>query len=163
MSETGERLIVTLRERGEAFATYAGSLSDEAFHRHPAVEAWSAAELAGHVSEFPETFARQAVALAANPGAPVHRFPEDPGRLAALARLEGATPTQAADRVRTTIDLAVSLIEPISEPGWQAEGRRVVDGSTVTARQLIERFVIGHLEMHLAQAREVAGDSKRPL
>ncbi len=159
MSETGREMAAPLREHGDAFADFIASLPTEAFHRRPSEDAWSAAELAGHVSEFPETFARQAVALAASPGAPVHRFPEDPGRLAALARLAGATPSEAAERVRATIALAVSLIEPISEQGWQAEGRRVVDDSTVTTRLLIERFVVGHLQVHLAQAREAAGET----
>ena len=154
-SETGASLSATLRSRAEAFASFIEGLDEARFHHHPGPDEWSAAELAGHVSEFPVTFARQAAALARNPGMAVHREPTDPGRIAAIARLQGAGPRQSAAIVRGAAEEAASFIEPIEEVAWALSGVRP-DGEVVTAKLLIERYAIGHLAMHLAQAQAAA-------
>ena len=155
-SETGAGLAAALRAQAEAFAAFIESLDDARFHAPPGPDDWSAAELAGHVSEFPVTFAHQVVALAAAPGMRIHREPTDPGRLAAIARLGGAGPRQAAAIVRGAAEEAAALILGLDEPAWAVTGVRP-DGEVVTAKLLVERYAIGHLVMHLAQAEAAAG------
>jgi DinB superfamily len=93
---TTEELLESLERAGEEYAQFIEGQSPEAFHRRPGPDEWTAAELTGHVSEFPATFADQARRLASSPGAPLGRTLDDPGRLAALARLAGAGPPEAA-------------------------------------------------------------------
>jgi hypothetical protein len=149
-----EALIGSLEEAGEAFARLIEGLSPAEFGYRASADDWSPAELAGHVSEFPETFSLQAVHLAQHPGADVHRSQDDPGRLAAIARLQGAGPAEAAALVRQTIADACARLRTIAPGGWESTGRRVVNGEVVTTRQLVEYIVLGHVRMHLAQARE---------
>lgn len=160
MAETGEDLAGAVREAGEAFASFIAGLSDEAFHRRPAAEEWSAAELAGHAAEFPVTFAKQAAELAVQPGTRLGRQLDAPGRLAAIERLQGARPVEAAALVLAAAGEAATLLAGISPEGWDAEGARVVNGESITARALVETFVLGHLRLHLAQARAAAKASE---
>ena len=141
---------------GEAFAAYIESLSTEAFHRRPEPEAWSAAELSGHVVEFPVTFARQCAVVAAEPGRAIGRNLDDPGRLAAIRTLQGRGPAEAAAAIRATMAVAVETLRNIPAAGWEAVGRQP-DGSDVAVRVIAEWRIAGHLVMHLEQARVAAG------
>ena len=158
MSEpTPGSLIERVRADGESFAAFIETLDEARFCRRPGVDEWSAAELAGHVCEFPLTFARQAVELAAHPGMDVHRHPDDPGRLAALERLQGAGPVDAAGRVRAAIAEAVGLLAAIPEDAWANEGVRVVNGEAMPLHRVVSMLIVGHVGMHLDQAKAAAG------
>lgn len=126
-------------------------MTPAAFHVRSGPDTWSAAEIAGHASEFPVTFAGQALALSKSPGMTLGRQLDDPGRLAAVARLGNATPAQAADMVRETARQAAALVEQITPAGWAVAGTRVVNGEAFTVRQVIEMLIVGHLAAHLAQ------------
>lgn len=151
-----ETLVAQLAPLGEEYAAFIETLSDEAFHRRPAPEEWTAAELTGHVAEFQETFSTQALKMAGNPGLPLGRTLDDPGRLAAVARLAGAGPRDAATAVREGNRRAIETIRQISPDGWQAPGHHRVLGD-VTAQRVVEQFVIAHLRTHLEQARKTVG------
>src|SRR5256885_1980215 len=84
------------RQAGEAYASFVEVLSEEQFRRRPAPDEWTAAEITGHVSEAPLTFANHARRLAAEGGGKAGRPPEDPGRLAAVARLANRGPKEGA-------------------------------------------------------------------
>ena len=142
---------VRIRELGETIASAVETMTPAAFHARTAPDAWSAAEVAGHASEFPVTFARQALALSKSPGMMLGRQLDDPGRLAAVARLGDATPAQAAAMVRGATQESAALIEQIAPEGWDAAGTRVVNGEPFTVRQVIEMLIVGHLSGHLAQ------------
>lgn len=151
---TSVELIDLVAVRGEAFATFIEGLDEASFRRRPAEAAWSAAELAGHVSEFPRTFALDAARLAANPGAGVGRNLDDEGRLAALGRIGDRSPAEAAELVREAIAAASAVLGAIPGDGWAVEGVRVVNGEVIAVSKLIETFVAGHLALHLKQAQE---------
>ncbi|MBI5949123.1 MAG: DinB family protein [Chloroflexi bacterium] len=153
---SSEEAIATTLATGEAFAAFIETLSDEAFHRRPEPEAWSAAELSGHVAEFPATFARQCALVAAEPGRAIGRNLDDPGRLAAISTLEGRGPVEAAAAIRATIAAAVETLRSIPAAGWDAVGRQP-DGSDVAVRVIAEWRIAGHLVMHLKQARAAVG------
>ncbi|MFN0145702.1 MAG: DinB family protein [Dehalococcoidia bacterium] len=121
---------------------------------HP-VDEWALANLAGHVAEFPLTFARQAARLAAEPGAGIHRMPDDDGRLAGISRASGSTPEEAASRIRAVASEAAGIIRGLGPAALAVTGRRVSGDEELTAAQFLERYVIGHLGMHLQQAREM--------
>lgn len=155
-SADSARYAARVRELGEQFATAVAPLDRERFHRRPAPDAWSIAEISGHMAEGPLTFATQARALAENPGMPLGRNLDDPGRLAAIARLGNATPAQAAAMIRECSANAAVLIESIDDKGLDASGVRVANGERFSARQVVEALVIEHLEGHLAEVRKLA-------
>jgi DinB superfamily len=142
-----------IRDLGESIAAVIEGLGDEAFHARATPEGWSAAEVTGHASEFPVTFATQAVALARTPGLRLGRTLTDPGRLAAAARLGDATPQQAATIVRDSAVESARLVETIPADGWDAVGIRVMNGERFAVREVVEELIIRHLEGHLAQIR----------
>lgn len=154
---SGHDLVAALRAAGAAYAAFIEGLDAASFHRKPADDGWSAAELTGHVSEFPRTFALDAARLAANPGAGVGRNLDDEGRLAALGRVGNRRPEGAAALVRATMEEAAAILGAIPADGWAVEGVRVVNGEAITAAKLVEMFVVDHLRLHLEQARQAAG------
>src|SRR3954453_6061482 len=86
MTSTSE-LIAEIEQVGEAYASFVQTLSEQQFRQRPDPNEWTVAEITGHVSEAPLTFANHARVLAEQGGGPAGRPPEDPGRLAAVARL----------------------------------------------------------------------------
>ena len=140
-----------IRELGEFIASAVESMTPAAFHARSGPDAWSAAEVAGHASEFPVTFATQALALSNSPGMKLGRQLDDPGRLAAVARLGDATPAQAAEMVREATRQSAALVEQITPVGWDVAGTRLVNGEPFTVRQVIEMLIVDHLAGHLAQ------------
>lgn len=142
---------------GEAYAAFVEGLDSAAFHRRPEDDAWTVAELTGHVSEFPRTFAGHAARLAANPGSPVGRTLDDEGRLAALARVGERSPQEAAQLVREAVAEAAATLRAIPAGGWQAAGVRVFNGESITVAGLVETVILQHLAQHLEHARAAAG------
>jgi hypothetical protein len=155
MSSTAN-LIAEIEQLGEAYASFVETLTEEQFRRRPAPDEWTAAEITGHVSEAPLTFARHAKALAEQGGGPAGRAPDDPDRLAAVERLADRGPKQGADLVREGVREACEILRGISEAGWGVEAEHMRMG-TVTVRAITESSVRDHLAGHLRQAREAAG------
>ncbi len=155
---SGADLIVAIERAGEEFAAFVETLSDEQFHRRPAPEEWSAAEITGHMSEAPLTFAQHARRVADEPGAAVGRPPDDPGRLAAVERLAGRGPKEGAQLVRECFREACTILEGLSPQGWQARGKSARLGD-VTMLEFVEDVVLKHVQGHLRQAKDAAGVS----
>lgn len=147
--------IELVAQAGEAYAVFIESLSEVAFHRRPAADAWSAAEITGHVAEFPLTKAEQVQQVAANPGLEVGRPRDDAGRVAALARMVEAGPVEAAAAVRATVQQAVATLRTLPPNGWSATAEHSRMG-TVTVRAMMQRS-LNHMGEHLEQARIAAG------
>lgn len=154
-----QELIAAVEQAAEAYAAFIARQSETAFHRRPAPDEWTAAELTGHVAEFPSTFAEQVRRLANNPSAPIGRSLEDPGRLSAVARLAGAGPAAAAGEVRTGLQQALATLGSIPAAGWEVRGQHPRFGS-VSVAELVERLILSHLRDHLEQARAACGDGQ---
>src|SRR5438067_5498225 len=153
---TTEEIVAALEQAGEDYSRFFEAQSPEAFHRRPAPEEWTAAELTGHVAEFPVTFSEQARRVSESPGLQLGRSLDDPGRLAAVEKLAGAGPVEAAAAVRSGIRQAASSLGGISEAGWQAKGQHPRLGE-ISAREVVEHFILDHLREHLKQARAAVG------
>src|SRR5688572_33403330 len=98
MTSTAE-LIAQIEQAGEAYARFVETLSEEQFRRRPDPDEWTAAEITGHVSEAPLTFANHARRLAEEGGGQAGRPPDDPRRLAAVAMLDDGGPMDGGDLV----------------------------------------------------------------
>src|SRR4051812_24613984 len=123
-----EELIAAVEQAGEEYAGYIEGQTEAAFHHRPAAEEWTAAELTGHVAEFPGTFSRRAGRLAETPGLALGRGLDDPGRLAAVEKLAGAGPAEAAAMVREGVRQAAAMLREISSEGWQVVGQHRSEG-----------------------------------
>ena len=155
-TQSSAELIAAIEQVGDEYARFVEGLPPEAFHRRPGPNEWSAAEVTGHVSEAPVTFATHAHRVAETPGAAVGRPPEDPDRLAAVARLGDAGPTEGARLVRQGIREACEVLRSIPADGWQARGTHPRLGEPTVA-SMVQKSILEHLRGHLAQAREAAG------
>ena len=153
-ARTSVELIELVAQAGEAYAVFIESLSEVAFRHRPANE-WSAAEITGHVAEFPLTKAEQVQQVAANPGMEVGRPRDDPDRVEALARLVEAGPAEAAAAVRATVQRAVATLRRLPPEGWSVTAEHSRMG-TVTVLAMMQRS-LQHMGEHLEQARLAAG------
>lgn len=149
-------LIAEIERAGEAYASFVETLAEEQFRRRPAPDEWTAAEITGHVSEAPLTFANHAKLLAEQGGGRAGREPDDPGRLAAVQRLADRGPKEGADLVREGVREACTVLRSIPEAGWNVEAQHSRMGQ-VSVRGMVESSVLEHLQGHLRQAREAAG------
>lgn len=140
----------------ERFAAFVEGLSVEAFHRRAGDDTWTAAEITGHASEFPVLFTSAAAMAATHPGYRFGRGLDDPGRLAAVARLGDASPTEGAEAIRRAAADAAATIRDIDPGAEHSTGVRL-NGDVVTVRWIIEELVRDHLALHFRQAREAAG------
>jgi hypothetical protein len=153
---TSAELIAEIEQVGEAYASFVETLSEQEFRRRPGPDEWTVAEITGHVSEAPLTFATHALRLAEQGGGASGRPPDDPGRLAAVARLADRGPKDGADLVREGVRDACAILQRIPEAGWSVMSEHARLGPT-PVRRLIESFVLSHLRGHLRQAKEAAG------
>jgi hypothetical protein len=149
-------LIVEIEQAGEAYARFVQGLSEEQFRRRPAPDEWTAAEITGHVSEAPVTFATQARLLVERGGGPTGRALDEPGRLAAVARLADRGPKEGAEIVRAGIREACEILRALPEAGWAVMGQHPRNGP-MSVRSMVEAFILNHVRGHLRQAREAAG------
>jgi hypothetical protein len=155
MSSSAE-LIAAIEQASEEFAAFVETLTDEQFHRRPGPDEWSAAEITGHVSEAPLTFANHARRVAAEGGGKVGRPPDDPGRLSAVARLAGRGPKAGADLVRDGVRETCAVLRTISDEGWQTRAQRVT-GVEAKLEEFVRSVSVEHVQGHLRQAKEAAG------
>ena len=149
-------LIAEVEQAGDAYASFVETLTEEQFRRRPAPDEWSVAEITGHVSEAPLTFANHARRLAEQGRGTAGRPPEDPDRLAAVARLADRRPKDGADLVREGVREACAALRAIPEEGWRVMGEHARLGPK-SVRELVESSVLSHLRGHLRQARAAAG------
>jgi hypothetical protein len=153
---SGAELIAAIEQAGEAYASFVATLSDEQFHRRPAPEEWSAAEITGHVSEAPLTFANHVRRVAEAGGGSAGRPPDDPGRLAAVARLAGRGPAEGAQLVREGVRAACAVLRGVTDAGWDVQCQHARLGP-MSVRGLVESSILDHLRGHLEQAKAAAG------
>src|SRR5262249_6264685 len=154
-STSNAELISQIEQIGEEYARFVETLSEEQFHRRPAPNEWTAAEITGHVSEGPLTFSNHARRLAGEGGGKSGRPPEDPGRLAAVERLAGRGPKEGADLVRMGVRDACAILRSIPEEGWAVKSDHARLGKAAV-RTLVESSVLEHLQGHLRQAKAAA-------
>ncbi|MGE3271601.1 MAG: DinB family protein [Chloroflexota bacterium] len=155
MTSTDE-LIAAIERVGEAYAAWVETLSEEQFRRRPDPNEWTAAEITGHVSEAPSTFANHARRLATEGGGKAGRPPSDPNRLAAVKRLADRGPQEGAQLVREGVAEACTVLRTIEPSGWDVLGDHLRLGK-LSVRGLVESSILDHLRGHLEQAKAAAG------
>jgi hypothetical protein len=151
-----DQLIAAVEQAGQEYADWVEALTEEQFRRRPDPNEWTAAEITGHVSEAPLTFARHALRLAREDGGKAGRPPSDPDRLAAVARLANRDAREGAQLVREGVAEACAVLRQIPAYGWDVMGEHLRMGQ-LSVRGLVEASVLEHIRGHLRQAKEASG------
>ncbi len=147
-------------ERALRLETVVGGMLDscsgmrsEELQRMPASEQWSVMMIIAHVAELLPYWAGQAcdVASRTKNDAPFGRTHDDPDRIAAVETRAGLTLEQIVPRVREALSTAAAALLTIPAEGWTRTGRHTRRGE-MTVQQIVDQFLIEHLEEHMHQA-----------
>ena len=120
----------------------------------PGQDAWSAMQTLGHVTEMIPYWLNQCRVLIAATGSPPRfgRTAGSPERLAGVAHGATASPDTLLGRLDEEVRAAASTIRKLSEAERSKRGLSPERGE-VTVAEVIESFIVGHAEEHLAQVQ----------
>jgi hypothetical protein len=154
----------------QRLATVEGRLADHAARPVPsgltdpdpgADERWEAGQVWAHIAEFPAYWMNQVRTILAKRDAgapepiPFGRTKADPDRLAAIERDRHEDPAALLRRVRESTAWVSSELRALPPHAWGARGLHPTIGDMDLA-QIVERFIVAHLEEHAAQLDALA-------
>jgi hypothetical protein len=122
-------------------------------------ERWEAGQVWAHVAEFPGYWLGQ-VERVIEPGGdqpvPFGRVKTDAGRVEAIERDRHESPEALLARARVSLARATDTARALPPEAWQLRGRHPTLGE-MTVHQIIERFIVDHLEEHADQLDSLVG------
>jgi DinB family protein len=120
-------------------------------------ERWEAGQVWGHIAEFPPYWVTQLTSIFASRAEtpPFGRTVTDPARLGAID--QGLREPRAAlvGRAMDGIDAVRTYLDGLGEADWSRSGRHAVRG-VMSVTQIVDRFVVSHLEEHADQLESLA-------
>ena len=133
----------------------AQALPDQVLYAEPEPSEWPVMSILAHVVELMPYWAKQALEVSRRSAdsQPFGRTHDDPDRIGAVQQhgrdsLDGMLP-----RVRAACTEAVDLLRQIPPDGWARTARHANRGD-MSVEQIVEQFLVSHVEDHLSQARE---------
>lgn len=119
---------------------------------------WSATEILAHVAEFMPYWAEQAAQVAARgrDGEPFGRTHDDPARIAAVDAHAHDPLDESEARAVEATRTAIATLRRIPADGWARTAVHARRGE-MTVAQIVEQFIVHHLDEHSSQARQTAG------
>jgi len=124
-------------------------------------ERWEAGQVWAHLAEFPAYWLAQAqrvVALPTYEPVPFGRVKTDAGRIDAIERDRHTDPSALLHRVRSSLAEVSDAARTLPSEAWTRRGMHPTRGE-MTVQQIIERFVVEHLEEHADQLDALARPS----
>ncbi|MGH2392060.1 MAG: DinB family protein [Candidatus Limnocylindria bacterium] len=124
-------------------------------------ERWDAGQAWAHVAEFVPYWQGEIERVLAGAGAepvPFGRTTEDPGRVGAIEAGRHEPPTEQMARLAGALMLLRRYLARLSEEQWSARGLHERRGE-MTVAEILDRFVVSHLEEHADQLEKLAADS----
>ncbi|MFN8623664.1 MAG: hypothetical protein U0869_23230 [Chloroflexota bacterium] len=124
-------------------------------------ETWGAAQVWGHLSEFPAYWtaaARRILAAPVDAPASFGRTTTDPSRVVPIAGAAGVPVAELFARCSAGIAEARMFIAGLSGGDWDRIGVHVVRGE-IPMSGIMERMIAGHLEEHAAQLDRLAAEA----
>ena len=124
-------------------------------------EQWEAGQVWAHLAEFPGYWLAQAervIALPTNEPVPFGRVKTDAGRLEAIERDRHTDPAALLERVRSSLAGVNEAARAWPADAWRRHGAHPTRG-VMTVRQIVERFIVQHLEEHAEQLDRLAEPS----
>ena len=148
-----------------------GRLAAQAEHPPPGLtdpdpatgEQWDAGQAWAHVAEFVPYWQGEAekVILGADRGngpVPFGRTAEDSGRIGAIERGRQEPPTRQMSRLAGELARLRTYLLTLTPGQWSARGVHPRRGE-MTVAEIIDRFVVSHLEEHAEQLEKLAADA----
>jgi hypothetical protein len=151
--------IALLGLRGPLAAGEPWPLSD-AWGTEPEAD-WGPREVLAHVNEMLPYWAEQLEGvLAGDPGTavPFGRVATDPARLGRIEADRQRSAGELLDEIANGLERASAFIEGLSADDAERRGLHSTRGE-LTVRASVERFLVSHLEEHVAQLREILARS----
>jgi uncharacterized damage-inducible protein DinB len=120
----------------------------------PGKDAWSAMQTLGHMTEMIPYWLNHCGVLIAATGSPPRfgRTAGSPERLAGVAHGATADPDALLGRLKEAVRAAAGTIRKLSEAERNKRGLNPERGE-MTVAEVIESFIVGHAEEHLAQVQ----------
>jgi hypothetical protein len=121
-------------------------------------ERWEAGQVWAHLAEFPGYWlsqVRRVVALPTNEPVPFGRVKTDAGRLAAIERDRHTDPHALLERVKSSLAEVTDEARRLPPEAWRRRGAHPTRGE-MTVQQIVQRFVVEHLEEHADQLDSLA-------
>lgn len=116
-------------------------------------EQWEAGQVWAHLAEFPAYWLAQAgrvVALPTNEPVPFGRVKTDAGRIEAIERDRHTDPAALLERVRGSLAEVSDTARSFAPEAWTLRGAHPTRGE-MTVHQIVEVFIVEHLEEHADQ------------
>jgi len=116
-------------------------------------ERWEAAQVWGHLSEFPTYWLGELRRIVTSGGAdpvPFGRTKEDQRRLAAIDGGRAEPIPALLLRVTNGITDVRAFLTRLDDAAWSARGRHARRGE-MDVREIVESFIVAHLEEHADQ------------
>ena len=124
-------------------------------------ERWDAGQAWAHVAEFVPYWQGEMERVLAGRGTepvPFGRTTEDPGRVGAIEAGRHEPPTEQMARLAGALMLLRTYLVGLSEAQWSTRGRHERRGE-MTVAEILDRFVVSHLEEHADQLEKLAAAS----
>ena len=120
-------------------------------------ERWEAGQVWGHLAEFPGYWAEQVRSILASSREtpPFGRTATDPTRLGGIDRGLHEPRGALVNRAMEGIATARAYVAGLTDADWSRRGRHPVRG-VLDVAQIIEGFVVSHLEEHADQLESLA-------
>jgi hypothetical protein len=113
-------------------------------------ERWDRRQVLAHVAEMLPYWARQAELVASGQQQTFGRVRTDPDRVGAIERDRHEDPGRLLDRVDEGVGVALALLERLDDQAMARTGHHQTLGD-MTVAELVDRFMVAHLEEHADQ------------
>jgi hypothetical protein len=113
-------------------------------------ERWDRGQVLAHVTEMLPYWAQQAELVAAGEQTEFGRVKSDPGRTEAIERDRREDPQRLLGRVDEGVAVVLALLERLDDQALARAGRHQTLGE-MTVAQIVDRFLVDHLEEHADQ------------
>jgi DinB superfamily len=113
-------------------------------------ERWDRGQVLAHVAEMLPYWAQQAELVAASQKVEFGRLKSDPDRVAAIERDRREDPRRLLDRVDEGVAVVLALLERLDDQALARTGQHQTLGE-MTVGEIVDRFVVDHLEEHADQ------------
>ncbi|HEX2069298.1 MAG TPA: hypothetical protein VHH54_03750 [Actinomycetota bacterium] len=126
-------------------------------------EQWEWGQVWAHLGEFVPYWVHQAGVVLRWPGAepvPFGRIKTDEARVAAIERDRRLSPNRLMERLKGHLADLWEFVDQIPSDGWSRTGVHQTLG-VMDMRQIVDEFLVGHLEEHEAQLRQLVGRERK--
>lgn len=122
-------------------------------------ERWDRRQVLAHVAEMLPYWAEQVELVAAGDEVSFGRVSSNPERIGAIERDRHDDPARLLDRVDDGVGVALALLERLDDRAMATTGHHQTLGE-MTVAEMIDRFMVAHLEEHADQLDPLAGGGR---